>query len=288
MAAHRSPLALGHNARVTELAAELTTEAWTRAGNPARRVGRRVEHHAVIGSTNDRARAALAEPDGDGRAVVADLQTTGRGRRGRAWLSPPGENLMVSVGLKVAIPADRAGWLGIAAALAVHRACAASAPDAGLAVRWPNDVVDARGHKVAGLLIETAVAGSRLTEVVIGVGINVNWRVAEMPRELAGRATSLADLAGVSVDRVELLAKLLDTLDDEIDALEEGRSPVDRLRELFWLAGRPVIVEADAGSVAGTVEGLGDDGALLLATRTGPMAMTVGEVVSVVDAEEAS
>ena len=288
MTVHRSPLALGHNAPVTELATELTTEAWIRAGNPARRVGRSVEHHAIIGSTNDRARAALAEPGGDGRAVVADLQTTGRGRRGRAWLSPPGENLMVSIGLHIAIPADRAGWLGIAVALAVQRACAASAPDAGLAVRWPNDVVDARGHKVAGLLIETAVAGSQLTELVIGVGINANWRVAAMPAELGGRATSLADLAGDAVDRVELLERLLDALDGEICALEEGRSPVERLREVFWLAGRPVIVEADAGSVAGTVDGVNDDGALLLTTRTGRVALTVGEVVSVVDAEKAS
>ncbi len=285
---HRSSLALGHNAPVTELATEMTTEAWSRAGNPARRVGRSVEHHAVIGSTNDRARAALAEPDGDGRAVVADLQTTGRGRRGRAWLSPPGENLMVSVGLNVVIPADRAGWLGIAVALAVRRACAVAAPDAGLAVRWPNDVVDARGHKVAGLLIETAVAGSQLTEVVIGVGINVNWRAVEMPGELAGRATSLADLTGEAVDRVELLDKLLNALDREIAALEEGRSPVDRLRAVFWLAGRPVIVATDVGTVEGMVDGVGDDGALLLTTHTGPMTLTVGEVVSVVDAEEAS
>jgi BirA family transcriptional regulator, biotin operon repressor / biotin---[acetyl-CoA-carboxylase] ligase len=270
---------------VTHIASQLSESAWDHAANPARRVGHSVEHHAVIGSTNDRARALLAEPDGAGHAVVAELQTSGRGRRGRAWLSPPGQNLMMSVALLPDLPAERAGWLGISVALAVRRACALAAPTAGIAVRWPNDIVDGEGRKLAGLLIETGVAGDRLTEAVIGIGINANWRVSAMPAEIARRATSLADLVGHDVDRVELLANLLDALDDEVSALEAERAPVGRLREAFWLAGRPVIVEAEAGRTEGVVSGVNDDGALLLTTGSGPIALTIGEVVSVLDGE---
>ncbi|MDQ3345716.1 MAG: biotin--[acetyl-CoA-carboxylase] ligase, partial [Chloroflexota bacterium] len=67
---------------------------WQRADRPRRRIGRGVEAHTTIGSTNDRAREILDEPHGEGRAIVAEEQTAGRGRRGRTWLSPTGRNLM--------------------------------------------------------------------------------------------------------------------------------------------------------------------------------------------------
>ncbi len=102
--------------------------SWSAAADPSRRIGRTVEFHAEIGSTNDRAREALAAGGGDGLAVVADLQTAGRGRRGRTWSSPAGVNLMVSVGVRPRIEGSDAGLLGIAAALAVRDACAAQVP----------------------------------------------------------------------------------------------------------------------------------------------------------------
>ncbi|HTE65066.1 MAG TPA: biotin--[acetyl-CoA-carboxylase] ligase, partial [Candidatus Binatia bacterium] len=143
---------------------------WSQAADSARRIGRAVEFHAEIPSTNDRARAALREAGGEGLAVVADLQTAGRGRRGRTWISPAGANLLFSVALRPSIAPRMAGLLGVAAALAVRDAAALIAPDAGLAVRWPNDLVDRHGRKVAGLLVETALAGGELTEAVIGIG----------------------------------------------------------------------------------------------------------------------
>ncbi|TMB53777.1 MAG: hypothetical protein E6J47_09040 [Chloroflexi bacterium] len=123
--------------------------SWPDAADPGRRVGRAVEYHAAIGSTNDRARELLAEPDGEGVAVVADLQTAGRGRRGRVWVSPPGVNLMVSVAVRPAFGPDLASLLGLSVALALRASCSSVAPDAGLAIRWPNDLVDGLGRKVA-------------------------------------------------------------------------------------------------------------------------------------------
>jgi BirA family transcriptional regulator, biotin operon repressor / biotin---[acetyl-CoA-carboxylase] ligase len=264
----------GHNVAMTQ-------EAWPMAADPARRLGRAVEFHAQIGSTNDRAREALSRPDGEGLAVVADLQTAGRGRRGRTWVSPAGVNLMVSVGLHTQLDPPAAALLGIASALAVRDACAAEVPGHDLQVKWPNDVVDADGLKIAGLLVETALEDGRLAEAVIGTGINVNWPRAEMPDEVRARATSLRELAGRPVDRVTLLGRLLDALDAEVAALGTGRSPVERLREVSSIDGLRVTVDLGTEQVDGTAAGISDEGFLLLDTHAGRLALAIGEVVAV-------
>lgn len=257
------------------------TEDWARAADPHRRIGRAVEFHAEIGSTNDRAREALRQPGADGLAVVADLQTAGRGRRGRTWTSPAGANLLVSVAFHPAIAPRLAGLLGSAAALAVLDACARFAPDAGLALRWPNDLVDGEGRKVAGLLVETALEGEELVEAVVGIGVNVNWPASEMPAEIRGRATSLLELGGEPVDRVALLRSLLDALDVEVAALEEGVAPLSRLRSHSWLDGRWIEVDTGTATVAGRAAGIADDGSLLLDAEVGRISLGVGEVARV-------
>ena len=95
--------------------------------------------------------------------------------------------------------------------------------------------------------------------------------------------SSLAELAGEPVDRVDLLAALLGRLDAEIAALETGASPVERLREASVLDGRAVVVEAGEEAVEGVVAGIGEDGALLLDTPAGRLGLSVGEVVVVRD-----
>lgn len=262
----------------------MTDEAdWSRAADPARRIGRSVEFHAEIGSTNDRARAALAEPDGEGLAVVADMQTAGRGRRGRGWLSPPGVNLMVSVALRPRVAPELSSLLGLSVALALRDACASVAPSAGLAIRWPNDLVDREGQKVAGILIETVLADGRLVEAVIGMGINANWSRDDMPPEIAAQATSLRELTGSPIERRALLSRLLEALDLEIQALERGESPIAGARTASWLDGREVEVDIGEQSVSGRVGGLGDDGSLLVDAPAGRVALAMGEVVRVRD-----
>jgi len=262
-----------HNAPMTDPA------DWARAADPARRVGHAVEFHAEIGSTNDRARAALDEAGGDGLAVVADLQTAGRGRRGRTWISPSGVNLLCSVAVRPRIAPQLAGLLGIASALAVRDACAAFVPDAELAIRWPNDVIAADGRKVAGVLVETALEGGQLAEAVIGMGINVNWE--PMPDEVAATATSLRALAGTPIDRVALLKGVLAAVDAELLALEAGEAPLGRLRASSWLDGRQVTVDTGAGTITGRAAGIADDGSLLLDAEVGRLALSVGEVARV-------
>ncbi|HKO33926.1 MAG TPA: biotin--[acetyl-CoA-carboxylase] ligase [Candidatus Limnocylindria bacterium] len=260
--------------------------SWSAAADPSRRIGRTIEFHAEIGSSNDRAREALASGAGDGLAVVADLQTAGRGRRGRTWSSPAGVNLMVSVGVRPRIEGSDAGLLGIACAMAVRDACAAQVPAADLRVRWPNDVVDDDGRKLAGLLVETAMEDGRLAEAVVGIGINVNWYLTDMPRELRDRATSLVELAGHPIDRVTLLSAVLAALDGALTALERGKSPLARLARVSALDGRQVTVDLGTERLVGMAAGVSEHGLLLLDTDAGRVALAVGEVVAVRDAPQ--
>jgi BirA family transcriptional regulator, biotin operon repressor / biotin---[acetyl-CoA-carboxylase] ligase len=245
----------------------------------APRIGHRIERHASIGSTNDRARELLSEPDGDGAVVVADEQTAGRGRRGRSWQSPPGRNLYVSVAIAPPIAAADAWRLGQATALAVAEAAGSVAP---VALKWPNDVVDTDGNKLGGLLIETIAEGDRLRGAVLGIGINVNWQRSEMPADLRRIATSLADLAGAPVDREMLLARLLDRLEAELVAVETGRSPLERYRARCSTLGASVEVEVVEGIVSGRAVDLDDTGALVVEEDGGRRhVVTGGEVTRV-------
>lgn len=261
----------------------MTTTDWDAAAEPGRRVGQAVEFHPSIGSTNDRA-WELLRAGREGIAVVADLQTAGRGRHGRAWASPGGVNLMVSIGARVDLAPEHAWRLGAAAALALleaSRSVVTPSSAATLALKWPNDLVDARGGKLAGLLAETAIIAGRVHDAVIGVGINVNWRRTEMPREIADRATSLCELQGLEVDRVALLGRYLDSLDQRLSAVERGRSPIDGFRAASWLTGRQVEVSAGERTCAGVVAGIGEDGSLLLETDGGQIGLGYGEVTRV-------
>lgn len=256
---------------------------WAAAADPTRRVGHAVEFHPVIGSTNDRARELVRAPGGEGVAVVAELQTTGRGRQGRTWLSPPGTNLMVSVGLRSHLGVTDAWRLSAVAALA---ACAAAEPVARLSIKWPNDLYSTDGLKVGGILIETAIVGERVAEAVVGLGMNVHWSRAEMPAELAAGATSLRDLAATEVDRVALLARYLGALDRYVAEIDVGASPAPALRARSWLDGRWVRVDGAASSVEGRVSGIGENGELILETARGRESVAFGEVVQVRPARE--
>ena len=258
-----------------------SAERWADAADSRRRIGRAIEFVPVIGSTNDRVRDVLSGAEGEGLVVVADEQLAGRGRHGRTWTSPPSLNLTFSVGLRPRLAVLDAWMLSAAAALAVVEAARRFAL---LSVAWPNDVVAAAdGRKVAGILVETTLAGERLRDAVIGIGLNVNWRRAHMADEISARATSLADLAGDPIERVSLLRSLLDALDAEIASIEAGGSPLERYRQACATLGSEVAVDAPGGRLMGRAVAIDDRGALVVdsADGTGPITVTAGEVTRI-------
>ncbi|MGZ8481657.1 MAG: biotin--[acetyl-CoA-carboxylase] ligase [Candidatus Limnocylindria bacterium] len=255
--------------------------SWQDAALAGRRIGHLIEAHASIGSTNDRARELLAVPGADGVVVVAEEQTAGRGRRGRAWLSPSGRSLAVSAAVRPSLAARDAWQLGPSTALATAAACDAIGP---VGLKWPNDVVTDRGRKVGGILIETLVDGEALSGAVIGVGLNVNWRSAEMPDEIRDAATSLADLAGHEVDPVALLSRLLDALSDEITRAERGESPLERYRRRCTTLGQTVDVAVGNATIRGRAVDLDPLGALIVEAVDGRHVLSSGEMLHVREA----
>jgi BirA family biotin operon repressor/biotin-[acetyl-CoA-carboxylase] ligase len=251
---------------------------WQDAADPMRRIGSAIEVHHRIGSTSDRARELLAEGT-EGVAVIAEEQLAGRGRLGRPWHSPSGVNLMLSVGLRPRLHAADAWQLGLAAALGAREACAAAAP---VDLKWPNDLVaGAEERKLGGLLVETAIDGEAVTLAVIGIGINVNWPLDELPDEIRDRATSLMALAGRRIDRVDLLARLLTALDREVAAVEAGRSPLPRYRAACRTLGAHVVVLAAGEELAGRAVDVASTGGLVLETDAGRRTLDSGEVIRV-------
>ncbi len=235
-----------------------------------RAMGREIEHHARIGSTQDRARA-LAE-GGYGRAlVVGDEQTAGRGRQGRAWSAPPGTSLLASWVYRP-LPSDPA-LFALLAGVAVARALASlGVEDARL--KWPNDVQLA-GKKVAGTLAD-AITAADGGAVVLGIGVNVHQRARDLG-DLAGRATSCAIESHV-LDRLALLARITEQLDRLAGSVEERRAALEEWRARSSVLGREVEVRGAAGSVRGLAREVADDGALVLETASGDQRILAGEV----------
>lgn len=224
-------------------------------------LGRWLHVHREIPSTNDEAHRLAEQGAPHGTVVVAESQTAGRGRRGRAWASPPGKGLALSVVLRPELPPQRASELSIVAAVAV---CAA-ARDLGAVhaeVKWPNDVL-CRGKKLAGLLAELRVQGDRVQHVVLGVGLNVNLFPADLPAELRPLATSLSMERGEPVARSLVCARLLWFLEERLELHAAlGFAPIaEEWRELSCTLGRRVRVEGTP-PLEGEAVDLEPDGAL--------------------------
>jgi BirA family transcriptional regulator, biotin operon repressor / biotin---[acetyl-CoA-carboxylase] ligase len=230
-------------------------------------IGRSIHHYAELPSTNDEAHRRADADAAHGEVVIAELQTEGRGRRGRSWLAPPGKSIALSVVLRPSIPAARAPEITLAAAVAVCEAARdMGAPAA--RIKWPNDV-ECDGRKLAGLLTELRADGDRIRHVVLGVGLNCSLLPEDFPDELVDQATSLRIEKGEDVPRSLACARLLEALDEWLALHElEGFAPVrDRWRQLSSTLGRRVRIELEPGVLEGDAVDLAEDGALLVRTQ---------------------
>lgn len=237
------------------------------------RVGRRVLVYDSLDSTNTTA-AALADPAADGLVVLADFQTAGRGRFGRAWQSRPGASLLLSVVLfppaELRRPAVLTAWAAVAVGEAVFALTGVQAK-----VKWPNDLL-IRGKKVSGILIEQGRA------VVVGIGLNLNQTADEFAAAGLPGATSLRGTSELAIDHRTAAEVLIRQLDAEYGRLLAGeRTAVEA--DWKWrtgLLGRQVVVElTDGGTVRGRMREMGFDG-LEVEPPDGPPRVIVPETVA--------
>lgn len=215
-----------------------------------------VHRFAELDSTNRKALELANQGAAEGTVVVARTQTSGHGRKGRAWHSPVG-GLWMSVVLR---PPQVEG-LTLMASLAVVRTLAKF--KVGALVRWPNDI-SVKGLKVAGVLAESRLLGQSVDHVVVGIGVNVNQ--TEFPEDIRDLATSLRLVTGRECDLHGFEQVLLHELDGLYHHYR-ATGPADCIRavaELSELTGQRVAVETEEGTVEGVVRGLTATGGLEL------------------------
>ncbi|MBX3433210.1 MAG: biotin--[acetyl-CoA-carboxylase] ligase [Pirellulales bacterium] len=230
-------------------------------------LGRSYHCHGELGSTNDEAVQLAKTGAPHGTVVVADGQTSGRGRVNRSWHSPPGENLYFSILLRPSWQASEPRPVSLAAGVGLAEALASQLPQPPQ-LKWPNDLLY-RGRKLAGILIEGSMQLDRVEYVIVGIGVNVN--TAEFPPELADIAESLGRVAGQALDRGAVLAAILNSMEPWLETLaEQGPEPI----VAAWLKhaaslGQPIRVTDGTRETSGVMQGIDPDGAMRLQTPDG-------------------
>jgi BirA family biotin operon repressor/biotin-[acetyl-CoA-carboxylase] ligase len=218
---------------------------------PRGRLSGPLRAYRSIPSTQALARAWAEAGAPEGAVVLADHQTEGRGRGGRAWTAPPGTALLFSVVLRPQLPVARWPEISLAAGCAVAEGLEIAA-GVTAALKWPNDVLVA-GRKLAGILGEGVAGAPPL--VVLGVGVNVSQGEADWPPDLAGRARSLAGLAA-PVTRTALLGAILARLETWYGVLlDEGFEPVRAAWRHRGLLDSRVVLPAGEGTAVDLAPG---------------------------------
>jgi BirA family biotin operon repressor/biotin-[acetyl-CoA-carboxylase] ligase len=242
----------------------------------------------TIGSTNDVAARLAGGGAPEGTTVAAEAQSSGRGRLGRTWFSPPGAGLYVSIvsrpGARAGLSGARAAGPGLPAVLTLASGVAlaeAIRETTGLPaqIKWPNDLVVER-RKLAGILAEASAQGAELEYVILGFGVNI--RPVTYPPEVARRATSIEAELGRPIDRGLLLARVLERMSASREALRAGEigGLLVRWRRMSPSAvGARIEWRAPGGAVTGRTAGLDRDGALLVERDGRIERLVAGEVV---------
>jgi len=229
---------------------------------------RRIYHFFKIDSTNSVAMRLGESGEPHGTIVLAEEQTAGRGRAGREWTSEKSAGIYCSILLRPPIPPAHAPLLTLVAGLAARDAAAEdldTLPD----IRWPNDLL-VGGRKVCGILTEMHAEPDRIHYAVIGIGMNVNQ--SKMPEELSEIATSLRIETGKIHSRLELLIRLLRSVDRYYNQfLADGAEPIlRRFAEVSsYFKGKRVRITTATETFTGTTAGLEPSGVLRVARDDG-------------------
>ena len=251
------------------------SEAEIRRWLTAKGLGRKLELHDLIDSTNNRAKILAAAGAPHGTTVIADAQTGGKGRLGRSFFSPEQAGIYMTVILRPDCAPEKANLLTSLAAVAAARAVE-KVSGADVKIKWVNDLY-LNGKKICGILTEAGMeqGTGRLAYAVVGIGINAGKM--DFPPELRNIATSVANETGIPPDRNRLIAEVL----NELEALYGDPDPGAFLAESRWrsnVIGRTVtVVEGEKQYSARAVD-IDGQGRLIVETEEGRTCLNSGEV----------
>ena len=226
-----------------------------------------VTYLGSVGSTMDEARALARGDAPEFSAVLSERQTAGRGRRGRAWQSPAGSGLYLSLVLRPNLPLSSLGLLPLLVGACLQRAIHAQTGFSGV-LKWSNDLLATDGRKLAGVLLESEVEDGAAKFVVLGIGVNV--RVQDFPPEL--NAAALEEFTP-PIDRKTLLEAILNELRVQYaNFLENPNAALELWRSQNGTLGRTVrVLLPDGSSWDGTAVDVSSDGGLQVQPLSGEL-----------------
>jgi len=225
-------------------------------GLKTRIMGKAIYLLSEVASTNTLAMEMAANGTPEGTVVIAETQTTGKGRLGRKWISPKG-NLYLSVVLRPNIPMHKAPLITLMGAVAVASAIRKTGNlEAG--IKWPNDIL-VSGKKVSGLLTEMSAEQDRIRHIVLGI------EMGDLPPEVRCLTTSLAAEAGATINRTALLQQLLRDLEIWYKKfLTHDEDVLEEWKKLNLTVGNRVTVSGAGESLKGLAKGVDNEGRLIV------------------------
>lgn len=243
-------------------------------------LGRELIYQEEIDSTNAKAKRIGEENGSNGTVVVADSQTSGRGRRGKNWISPKGLNIYFSMLLRPDLLAGRASMITLVAAMALADAVKKET-DLQVQIKWPNDVI-VNGKKICGILTESSTDMEYVNYVVVGIGVNCNQDQFE--EEIKEIASSLILESGQKVNRNRLLATFLLSFEKYYSKFletEDLSKLIEEYNSLLVNCNQQVrIIEGDKERILKAI-GIDKSGALIVENEKGEKEAIVSGEVSV-------
>ncbi len=255
---------------------DLVTQEAIEGKIKTRVLGKRVHYQMEVGSTNTVAKQFAEEKNSHGLLVTADLQNSGKGRRGRSWVSPKESGIWMTLILKPELDPRNASMLTLVAALAVAKGiCEVTKLDA--KIKWPNDIV-VNKKKVCGILTEMNAELDFINYVVVGIGINVN--VTKFPDEIKEIASSLYLESGNRINRSELICKALEYFEEYYETFLNAGNLSSLLEEYntFLINKGKMVKILGETQLVGTAKGINDKGELIVTVGDEDITVMSGEV----------
>lgn len=259
-------------------APDLMTEAEIKSLMNTEWVAKEVLYFDTIDSTNTKAQELAEKGYPSGTLVVADKQESGKGRRGRSWVSPSGTGIFMTLMIKPDINPNNASMLTLVAALAVAKAITSVTGEEAL-IKWPNDIV-VNGKKVCGILTEMNAQFDYINHIVVGIGINVHNE--SFPEEISQMASSLMiEAGGKRFHRAQIIAETMSYFEQYYDTFlktQDLSALVREYDELLVNRNKSVRVLDPKEPFDGKAMGITPKGELIVDTWESRKLVSSGEV----------
>lgn len=232
-------------------------------------IGKEIVVFDEVDSTNNVANELLKKGYPSGTVVIADRQTSGKGRMGRRWISVGEKNLYISFAVKPNIIPKYATLITLTSVVACTTALRRHT-EIPILIKWPNDMLIG-GKKIGGILTEMKIEGEIIKSTVVGVGLNVNMDEKEMPEEIKEIATSLKIYKGEEFSRLILASEIIKEFDKWYQLLcnKKIKTIIDRWMEFSDTLGKQVKITLSDREIIASAEAIDEEGRLIVKLQDG-------------------